>query len=107
MIQQIIKTIDTNKFIPKVSILDAIKTLTICWEDVTEETVKKCFAKSRISTKDQGNAQNDLDDPFIELRSNMEKLKSPGFDEIPEELTPKEFANFDDTLAAKEPVLSD
>ena len=30
-----------------------------------------------------------------------------GVDEIPEELTPKAFANFDDIVAAAEPILSD
>ena len=48
--------------------------LTVCWEDVVEETVKECFTKSRISPKEKGNAQNDVDKPFIELRSNMKKL---------------------------------
>ena len=107
MTQQIIKAIDANKSIPKVNVLDAMKMLTLCWEDVTEETVKKGFAKSRISAEDQASAQNDLDGLFIELRSNMEKLKSLGVVVIPEELTPEEYANFDDTVAATEPVLSD
>ena len=84
-----------------------MKMLTVCWEDVTEETVKKCFTKSHISPKDQANTQNDLDDPFIELRSNMKKLKSLAVDKIPRELTVEEFANFDDTVAATEPFLSD
>ena len=106
MIQHIIKAIDANKYISKVNIFDAMKMLTVCWENVTEETVKKCFAKSRISAKDQANAENDLDDPFIELRSNMAKLKSFGVDEIHEELTPKESVYFDDTVAATEPISS-
>ena len=37
----------------------------------------------------------------------MEKLKSLDVDEIPEDLTPEELANFDDTVAATEPILSD
>ena len=37
----------------------------------------------------------------------MEKLKSPGVDEIPEKLPPEEFANFDDTVVATETILSD
>ena len=89
MIQQIIKAIDANKSIPKVNILGAMKMLTIFWEDVIEETVKKCFSKFRISPKDQINAQNELDGPFFELRSNMDKLKSVGIGEIPEQLTRK------------------
>ena len=39
MTQQIIKAIDANKSIPKVNVLDSMKMLTVCWEDVTEETV--------------------------------------------------------------------
>ena len=105
--QQIIKAIDANKSIPKVNVLDALKMLAVCWEDVTEETVKKCFAESCISAEDQASAQNDLDDPFLELKSNMEKLKSLGVVVIPQELTPEEYANFDGTVAATEPVLSD
>ena len=37
----------------------------------------------------------------------MEKLKSLGISESPEELTPEGFANFDDTIAATETILSD
>ena len=107
MIQQIIKAIDAIKSIPKVNILDAMKMLTVYWEDVTEETVKKCFTKSHISPKDQANTQNDLDDPFIELRNNIEKLKSLGVNEIPEELTREEFAIFDGTVASTELFVSD
>ena len=106
-IQKIIKATDANKSIPKVNILDVMEMVTLCWEDLTEETVKKCFIKFRISSKDQANTHNNLDDPFIELRSNMEKLKSLGVNVIPEELTPEEFANFDDTVVATELTLSD
>ena len=43
MIQQIIKAIDAKKSIPKVNVLDAMKMLTICWENVTEENSEKVF----------------------------------------------------------------
>ena len=102
---RIIEAIDVNKSIPNVNVLDAMKMVTVCWENVTEKTVRNCFAKSRISAEDQARAQNDLDDPFVELRINMEKLKSLGV--IPEELTPEKYADFDDTVAATEQVLSD
>ena len=59
MIQQIIKPIDANKVYSKSEYIRCHVMLTICWEDVTEETVKKCFTKSRISPKDQANAQVD------------------------------------------------
>ena len=76
----------------------------ICWEDVTEEAFKKCFAKTYISAKDHTQAQNDLDDKFIVLRSNMERLKSLGFDEFSKDLAPEDFANLDDTVATTETV---
>ena len=50
---------DANKSVPKVNISNATKMLTVCWEDVTEETGKKCFAIARILPKDQANTQND------------------------------------------------
>ena len=60
MIQQIVRAIDENKSILKVPVLDAMKMLTIRWEDVTEETFKKYFDISRILSKYQVCAQNDL-----------------------------------------------
>ena len=59
MIQQIVKVMDANKSVPKVNISNATKMLTVCWEDVIEETGKKCFAIARILPKDQANTQND------------------------------------------------
>ena len=107
MIQQLIKAIDANKSIPKVNVLYAMKMLTICWEDINEETVKKCVAKSCISPQDQTSAQDNLDDPFIDLRSYLEKFKSLGIEEYPEEVSPEEFTSSDETVAATEPMLSD
>ena len=107
MIEQIIISIELNNSFPKVNISDAMKMLTVCWEELIEETVKNCFAKSRISPKEQANAENDLKDLLIELRSNIEKLNFLGVDEIPEKLTPEEFANFNDTVAVTKAILSD
>ena len=68
LIKLIIKAIDSNKDIPKINVLDAMKLLTLSWEDVTENTVQNCFAKARISKDDQLRAQNDLDDPFYRIK---------------------------------------
>ena len=91
--------IDADKTMPKVNILDAMKMFTISWEHVTEESVQKLFAKTQ--------AQNNLGDSFIKSRSNIEKLKSPGFGEISKNLSPEIFENFDDTVATTQPVLSE
>ena len=59
-----------------------------------------CINKPLLFLKD------DLHEPFIESRSDLEKSKSLGVDEYPEEVLPEEFASFYDTDAATEPMLS-
>ena len=46
LIKLIIKAIDSNKDIPKINVLDAMKLLALFWENVTENTVQNCFAKA-------------------------------------------------------------
>ena len=84
-----------------------MKLLTLSWEDVTENTVQNCFAKARILNDDQLRAQNDLDDPFIELRSSIEELKERNSEEFLDDISPEEFTNLDDSVVATEPVLTD
>ena len=107
LIKLIIKAIDSNKDIPKINILDAMKLLTLSWEDVTENAVQNCFTKARISNDDQLQAQNDLNDPFIELRSSTEELKERNSEEFLDDISPEEFTNLDDSVVATEPVLTD
>ena len=73
-----------------------MKLLTLSWEDVTENIVD-----------DQLRAQNDLDDPFIELRSSIEELKEGNSEEFLDDISPEEFTNLDDSVVATEPVLND
>ena len=107
LIKLIIKTIDSNKDIPKINVLDAMKLFTLSWEDVTKNTVQNCYAKAGISNDDQLRAQNDLDDPFIELRSSIEELKEGNSEEFLDDISPEEFTNLDDSVVATEPVLTD
>ena len=107
LIKLIIKAIDSNKDIPKINVLDAMKLFMMSWEDVTENTVQNCFAKARISNDDQLRAQNDLDDPFIELRSSIEELKERNSEEFLDDISPEVFTNLDDSVVAAEPVLTD
>lgn len=58
MIQQIIKAIDAQNPIPKISILDIMKMLTICWQNITKETNQKSLVKTSILLKDQNRAHN-------------------------------------------------
>ena len=56
---------------------------------------------------DQTSAQDDLNDTFIEVRSNLGKLESLGIEEYREEVSTEGFGSFDDTVAETEPMLSD
>ena len=107
LIKLIIKAIDSNKDIPKINVLGAMNLLSLSWEDVTENTVQNCFAKARILNDDQLRAQNDSDDPFIELRSSIEELKERNSEEFLKDISPEEFTNLDDSVVATEPVLTD
>ena len=68
---------------------------------------EKCNAKARISNDDQLRAQNNLDDPFIELRSSIEELKERNSEEFLDDISPEEFTNLDDSVVATERVLTD
>ena len=58
MIQQIIKAIDAQNPIPKISILDIMKMLTICSQNITKETIQKSLVKTSILLKDQNRAHD-------------------------------------------------
>ena len=103
----IIKAIDFLKNLHRVSILDTIKLLTYSREDVTNNTIQKCFAKAKISNYNELRAQADLDDPFTELRNSTEQLKEMNSAEILRDISPEEFDSLDDSQVANEAVLSD
>ena len=92
--QQIIRAIDAHKPIYTESISGAMKMLI------------KGFTKTCISAENQTKTQIHPDDPYG-LNNNMEWLKFLGFDLIPKDLTTEYFANFHDTVAETEAVLSD
>ena len=104
LIKLIIKVVDSNEDTPKINVLDAMKLLTLSWEDVTKNTVQNCFATARILNDDQLRAQNDLDDPFIELKSSIEELKERNSEEFLDDISPEEFTNLDDFVVATELV---
>ena len=61
-----------------------MKLLVLSWEDVTESTVQNCFAKAGISV------ENNLDDPFSELRSNLEEWEKRQEFAAPSDLSPED-----------------
>ena len=77
-----------------------------CREDVTESTVQNFFAKAGISVEEPDRAQNDLDDPFSDVRSNLEELEKRQEFAAPSDLSLEDFVGLDASVVATEPSLS-
>ena len=69
-----IKAKESNKPLPKISILQAMKRLVSSRNSVSKETLVNCFKKSDISPSNQQAAVNDDDDLFKSLQEDLEKL---------------------------------
>ena len=83
-----------------------MKLLVLSWKDVTESTVQNCFAKAGIFVEERDRAENDLDDPFSELRSNLEEWEKRQEFAAPSDLSPEDFVGLDDSVVATEAALS-
>ena len=69
-----IKSLDENKPLPKITILQAMKHLVSSWNTVSEETIVNCFKKTNISHANQQTAVTDADDPFKSLEEELNNL---------------------------------
>ena len=88
-----IKALESNKPLPKISILQAMKHLVSSWN--AKETIVNCFKKSNISQTNQQAAVNDDDDPFKSLQKDLEKLHELDNDAIQPNLSAESFADLD------------
>ena len=77
-----IKAVESNKPLPKISILQALKHLASSWNAVSKETIVNCFKKSDISQSNQQVVVNDDDDLFKSLQEDLQKLHELGNDVI-------------------------
>ena len=69
-----IKAVESNKPLPKISILQAMKHLVSSRNAVSKETIVNCFKKSNIIQSNQQAVVNDDEDPFKSLLEDLEKL---------------------------------
>ena len=67
LVKLILRSFDSNKLLPKVSLLTALQLLTSAWNEVSQATIVNCFKKAKISDKHQTIAINDEDDPSKRL----------------------------------------
>ena len=90
-----IKVVESNKPLPKDSILQAMKHLVSSWNPVSKETIVNCFKKSNISQSNQLAAVNDDDDTFKSLQEDLEKWHELDNDAIQPNLSAESFTDLD------------
>ena len=88
-----IKVVESNKPLPKISILQAMKHLVSSWNVGSKETIVNCFKKSNISQSNQQAAVNDDDNQFKSLQEDLEKLHGLDNDAIQPNLYAESFAD--------------
>ena len=96
LVKAILCSLDSNKTLPKVSLLTALKLLVSAWNEVSQTTIVNCFKKVKISEKDQTIAINNEDDPFKEINENLKELREKEPSLKPENMTAEGFATADD-----------
>ena len=90
-----IKAVESNKLLPQISILQAMKHLVSSWNAVSKETIANCFKKSNISHSNQQAALNDHDYPFKSFQEDLEKLHELDNGVIRPNLSAEQFADLD------------
>ena len=98
---------ESNKPLPKISILQAMKHLVLSWNAVSKETIVNCFKKSNISQSNQQAAVNDDDDPFKSLQGDLEKLHELDNDAIQPNLSAESFADLDSEVVTSASLSND
>lgn len=107
LVKLILCNLDSNKPLPKISLITALQLLVSAWNEVSKATIVNCFRKSKISEKDQTNAVNDEDDPFKEMSEELQNLRKKDSSLVPENLTAKDFACIDDVVVSTASHLTD
>ena len=96
LVKLILRGLNSNKSLPKVSLLTALQLLVSAWNEAIQTTIINCFKKATISEKDQTVAINDEGDPFKEINENLKELREKEPSLVPEHMTAEDFATADD-----------
>ena len=102
-----IKAVQSNKLLPKISILQATKHLVSAWNAVSKKTVVNCFKKSNISQSNQQTAVNDDDNLFKSLQEDLKKLHDLDNDAIHPNLSAESFADLDSEVVTSGSFFND
>ena len=106
LVKLILRSLDSNKPLPKVSLFTALQLFVLAWNEVSQTTIVNCFKKAKISEKDQAIAINDEDDPFKEIDENLKEIREKEPILVPENMTAEDFANADDSVITTSSTLT-
>ena len=82
VVRKIIRSLEKNKTLPKISLLHGMQMLVSRMECVTTETIVNCFRKDGISAENQDAAIAEEDDPFKDLQYRMKLMLYELFNRI-------------------------
>ena len=107
LVKLILRSLDSNQPLPKVSWLTALQLVVSTWNEVSQTTILNCLKKAKISEKDQTIAINDEDNLFKEINEHLKELreKKPGL--VPENMAARDFATADDAVITTSSTLTD
>ena len=107
LVKLILRSLDSNKPLQKVSLLTALQLLASVWNKVSQITIVNCFKKAKTSEKDQTIAINDEDDPFEKINENLKELREKKPSVLPENMTAEDFVTADDAVITTSSTLTD
>ena len=99
VIRKYINAMESNKELPKITILDAMAMLEQSWSTLPDTTVINCFKKAGISKESQQDSIQDTDDPFAQLSEMLDELRALDPDLAPDNLTAETFIDTDEEVA--------
>ena len=107
VVRKIIQSVEKKKTLPKISLLQGMQMLISAWDALSTQTIDNCFRKSGISTESQETAIVKDDDPFEELKDEIDDLRSVQPNLSEEDFDATTSADVDAEVIVVQPLPSD
>ena len=107
VIRKIIRSLEKNKTLPKISLLHGMQILVSAWNALSTETNVNCFRKAGISAENQNAAIAEEDGHFKDLQDEIDAPRTVQPDLIPEDINAASLINVDAEVSAVQPPPTD
>ena len=102
-----IKSLDENKPLPKIAILQVMKNLLSSWNAVSEKTIANCVKTANISHANLQTAVTDADDPIKSLEEKLDNLPKLDQSVAQDNLSKESFIGLDSEVVTSASYMSD